>query len=222
MTHPALLVAHRTPRSAAACAALAEAGARLFELDVQVGRTGELVVSHYVPLLGLFERDNWRIRPRAAAARDARVTDAALAVPIGCRVLLDLKGHTSQARMQLTETLRAAQLDPQRFVACGSDLEQLAALREDGLPTWRSVGDERDVAATLAGGASGAEAVTVRHTLLTAERTGKLRDLGVAVVAWTVNDPRRAAQLRQWGLDGVTSDRGEVFRAWTSARGSAE
>ena len=221
MTRPALLVAHRTPRSPAACAVLAESGARLFELDVQVGRT-ELIVSHYVPLFGVFERDNWRIRPRAAAARDARVTDAALAVPIGCRVLLDLKARTPQDRMRLTETLLAARLDPHRFVACGSDLEQLATLREEGLPTWRSVGGERDLAATLAGGVSGAEAVTVRHTLLTAARASELRNLGVAVVAWTVNDPRRAAQLRTWGLDGVTSDRGEVFRAWMSVRGSPE
>src|SRR4051812_21871545 len=50
-----LLIAHRTPRTAAACDDLAAAGAQLFECDVQL-RGDTVVVSHFLPFLG---RPGW-------------------------------------------------------------------------------------------------------------------------------------------------------------------
>ena len=55
-------------------------------------------------------------------------------------------------------------------------------------------------------------AVTVRHPYLTPETIERLRRDG-KVMAWTVNDPRRALELAAAGVDGITSDLPQVFRA---------
>ncbi|MFC3625439.1 glycerophosphodiester phosphodiesterase [Vogesella amnigena] len=44
------------------------------------------------------------------------------------------------------------------------------------------------------------------HQLLTAERVAVVRAAGYRVLAYTVNDPARAAELRQWGVDGIFTD----------------
>lgn len=43
--------------------------------------------------------------------------------------------------------------------------------------------------------------------------------LGVAVIAWTVNDPRDMARLIDMGVDGIISDRPDVLRNVAAARG---
>ncbi|MFC3530938.1 glycerophosphodiester phosphodiesterase [Vogesella facilis] len=50
------------------------------------------------------------------------------------------------------------------------------------------------------------------HLLLTAERVAAVRAAGYRVLAYTVNDPARAAELRQWGVDGIFTDALDVIR----------
>ena len=54
--------------------------------------------------------------------------------------------------------------------------------------------------------ALGCVAVDVKHTLLKRAVIDKAHDAGLAVLAWTVNDPRRARELVEWGVDTVITD----------------
>ncbi len=49
--------------------------------------------------------------------------------------------------------------------------------------------------------------VSCRHTLLSAPLVRRLRDRGLLVVAWTVDDTERARELVDWGVHGVTTHR---------------
>jgi glycerophosphoryl diester phosphodiesterase len=208
-----LLVAHRSPRSAAACLALAEAGATVFEIDVQVWR-GCLVVSHYLPLLGTgFRRDRWRVVRGWSPRHEPPLADVADLVPPDRVVLLDLKEEDRGRRAELIAEIVATLPTSGRYLACTSILEDLDALRDKGFRTWRTIGDQRQLAAVLAAGAIDDDAVTVNHQLLSRDVVDRLHFLTGTVVAWTVNDVRRARWLRDVGVDGVTTDSVEVMRA---------
>lgn len=42
---------------------------------------------------------------------------------------------------------------------------------------------------------------------MTRELVREIKDLGYWVFCWTVNDPKRAAELLRWGVDGMCTDR---------------
>ena len=51
---------------------------------------------------------------------------------------------------------------------------------------------------------------------------GKLkeaRDLGLAVIVWTVNEPARIGKMLDWGVDGIISDRPDLVRRIMAERG---
>ena len=60
--------------------------------------------------------------------------------------------------------------------------------------------------------ALGCVAVDVKHTLLKPAIVDKAHDAGLAVLAWTVNDPRRARELAHWGVDTVITDAVDAIR----------
>lgn len=210
-----ILVAHRTPPTRAACAQLAEAGASVFEADVQVDRAGSVVVSHYLAFGagGRVQRDNWRLRWHTAGARDLRLAELVELLPDGCQVLLDLKERAAERRARLVGALADLPADRARFVVCGHPAEDVATLRAAGFRTWRSVGNPRQLAAVLGGGPVPDEAVTVRHTLITRAVLDRLHERVPQVVAWTVNSTRRADRLRRLGVAGVTTDSIAVLRS---------
>lgn len=55
--------------------------------------------------------------------------------------------------------------------------------------------------------------VSCRHTLLTRELVRELHARGLAVVAWTIDDPNRAQELLSWGVDGITTECVSEIRA---------
>jgi glycerophosphoryl diester phosphodiesterase len=203
-----ILVAHRTPPARAACERLAEAGATVFEADVQVGRDGAVVVTHFLPWLaaGRLERDNWRLRWHTGRAGDPLLADVAALVPAHCDVLLDLKERAPERRAQLVAALLRTPPDASRFIVCGHPVADVDALRAGGFRTWRSVGNPRHLAAVLAESRLPDEAVTVRHALLRPGVLHRLHERVPQVVAWTVNSAARARTLREWGVDGITTD----------------
>lgn len=210
-----ILVAHRTPATRAGCEQLAAAGASVFEADVQMDDRGTVVVTHYLPLGvgGKFERDNWRIRWHSGRASDPRLADVLDIVPADCLVLLDLKERQPGRRARLVAALADSLPDRSRFRVCGHPDEDVAALRAAGFRTWRSVGNGRQLAAVLAGGRLPDDAVSVRHSLLSADVLVRLHAQVPLVVAWTVNSVGRAGQLRTLGVDGVTTDSTAVLRS---------
>jgi hypothetical protein len=197
-----LAVAHRTPGSAAACRELVRLGVTVFEVDVQVVR-GEVVVSHFLPLLPGLHRDGWQIR-RGRRAEPLAAVVARL--PADTRILVDLKTETPAA----ARAVAAALTLPDRWLVSCKRWPLLAAFEEVGVPTWRSVATRRALAAALRTPAD-TRPVTVRHTYLDRRTADRLRAVTPEVIAWTVNDLRRAAELADLGVTGLTSDEARVY-----------
>lgn len=65
--------------------------------------------------------------------------------------------------------------------------------------------------------------VSCRESLLDRAVVERAHALGLAVVAWTVDSPVRAAELASWGVDGITTHRVKELRALFGSvpRGSA-
>lgn len=210
-----LLVAHRTPPTAAGCAELAAAGAGAFEVDVQLA--GESVVaSHYLPFLrlrGWLEHDSWQFRWRSGPPRDAALREVVSIVPPGCLILLDPKETGAGRRSRLTEELARTLPDRGRFRVSTDHLDDLERHRAAGFRTWRTIKSSRDLEHVLRSGRLPDDGVSVRHTLLNQASVGLLHKVADTVVAWTVIDVERARQLRRLGVDAITTDRIEVMSA---------
>lgn len=54
---------------------------------------------------------------------------------------------------------------------------------------------------------------------LTAERLARAKELGLAVIPWTVNTPENIERLIAWGVDGVITDYPDRARAVLAAKG---
>jgi hypothetical protein len=213
-------IAHRCPPTASRCTDLVSLGATVFEIDVQLV-AGELVSSHFLPLVRAFPRLRldgrqltWQVRDR----REIGLGEAAAVVPRPARILLDLKTDVGPAAHALAAAVVAADLEPGRFIACTKGWQTLPVLRAHGMPTWRTVGDAAALRAVLAGGPLPDEAVTVHHELLDPSVVEALHRSGTRVMTWTVNDLPRARRLIEFGVDGITSDNPEVLRAVAAAR----
>jgi glycerophosphoryl diester phosphodiesterase len=57
------------------------------------------------------------------------------------------------------------------------------------------------------------------HGDLDAAKVKEAQRLGLTVLAWTVNDPARIAQVMDMGVDGIVSDRPDLVRAEMQRRG---
>jgi glycerophosphoryl diester phosphodiesterase len=209
-----LLVAHRTPPTQSGCVQLAEAGATVFEVDVQL--SGEhVVVSHFLPVLrvrGWLENDNWKVRwSGPGAARHPALHEVTARVPADCEILLDPKEQADGRRAELTSRLIAEVADRSRYYVSTRHEGDLARFRRAGFRTWRTVGNPRELGAVLGAGSRADSGVSVRHTLLSDSTVARLHDVVPTVVAWTVNNVHRARQLREMGVDGLTTDRREVM-----------
>jgi glycerophosphoryl diester phosphodiesterase len=59
------------------------------------------------------------------------------------------------------------------------------------------------------------------HGDLDAAQVKEAQSLGLTVLAWTVNDPARIAQVMDLGVDGIVTDRPDLLRAEMQRRGMA-
>lgn len=59
----------------------------------------------------------------------------------------------------------------------------------------------------------GATAIHPEDSGLTAEITRRLKDAGLQINVWTVNDPSRAREFASWGVDGIFTDIADEMRA---------
>lgn len=53
--------------------------------------------------------------------------------------------------------------------------------------------------------------IHLNHQLLDEQRTAELKQAGLRILVYTVNDPERAHQLLQWGVDAICTDRIDVI-----------
>jgi glycerophosphoryl diester phosphodiesterase len=219
-----LLVAHRTPTTVEGCAELAEAGASIFECDVQL-RGDTVMVSHYLPFLNLtgwFQHDNAHFRWRYGPPFDPTLADVLARIPADCGILLDPK-EKDPARCQALVDALVAELGTgpnglDRFRASTGDLDDLERYRAAGFATWRTLKSPAEIDAAVAEGPMPHQGVSVRQTALDADSIDRLHGVVDTIVAWTVNDPERARQLADSGVDGITTDRRDVMQTVANGR----
>jgi glycerophosphoryl diester phosphodiesterase len=212
------MIAHRTPADRPSCEALVSSGANVFEVDVMLAAGDEIVLSHDIPFFTTvpwFRHDGVRRFTVARHPAGPPLEAVAELLPPQVKILLDLKCDRGTEAFRLVRKLLTLDLDPSRCFVSSKNWRSMEEMEREGFRTWRSVAHSWALRGLLENDATPGYAVTVRHSLLTGGEGGtieKLHRLG-RVMAWTVNDPRRAIDLVAAGVDGVTSDLPEVFTA---------
>ncbi len=69
--------------------------------------------------------------------------------------------------------------------------------------------------------AAGGEVYSPSYWFLDEREVRRVREAGLRVVPWTVNDPAHMARLLDWGVDGLTTDYPDRLAALLDARGIA-
>ncbi|MER3421510.1 MAG: hypothetical protein C4290_13740 [Chloroflexota bacterium] len=210
-----LLVAHRGGNGRRALRRALAAGVDWLEADVwwQAGR----VVARHDPTL-------WRLpltysRYRIGLAPIPALTLEHLLDAVAgrnVRLLLDLKGEAPELPRAIVAVLARRDAFAQAAL-CGQEWGPLDSARalDPRVQVFFSLGQERHISAYLARLADGSapRAASVNHHLLTPPQVAALKERGVTLIAWTVNDPARARALLAWGVDGITSDSLRLLRS---------
>ena len=215
----------------AAFHAAAEAGVQWIETDVDLAEDGTPVIMHdstldrTTNLGGPLSARGWEELRNADAGSWFSPEHAGTPLPTlsdvvdlinerGLNLNLELKPHETGAEgtLNLVDTVIAelGRLHPERSLIISSfspltlyHFHQRAPQHQIGMlwrgatipPDWRSVLEM--VGATYA---------HIEDQSATPEVLAELRDAGYGINVWTVNDPRRAADLFNWGCTGVFSD----------------
>ena len=127
-------------------------------------------------------------------------------------MLLDPKETRPDRRRSLREQLSEQLPERGRFVVSTDNAEDLRGYRNAGFGTWRTVGDQRQLAGILTGASDVHQGLSIQQGLVTTATAGQLLDVTPLLVAWTVDTLDRAAQLARLGVAGVTSNNPEVLR----------
>jgi glycerophosphoryl diester phosphodiesterase len=67
--------------------------------------------------------------------------------------------------------------------------------------------------------AAGGKVWSAFHGDLSAALVTEAHDLGLTVLAWTVNEPADISRVLDWGVDGIVSDRPDRVRDEMARRG---
>jgi glycerophosphoryl diester phosphodiesterase len=238
-------VAHRgagklAPENTLAAFRLGQAhGFRMFECDVKLSADGQLYLLHDDELdrttsgqgpaqamnwadLQRLDAGGWHSAPYTGEPLLSLNTLAAWLHANGLMVNLEIKpcpGREAETGKAVAEAV--ARLWPQGSVAPvlssfktealaaaqAASPDQTRALLFDGpSPTWL------DDAAQL-----GCAAVVPHHAMLNADVMGQAHAQGLKVLTYTVNDADRAHALLASGLDGLITDRVDLFEAQARA-----
>lgn len=205
--HRPAVIAHGAGNTPRTVRDAIEAGADFVEVDLWVHR-GRFEARHErrLPFSLPVLFDNWYVKftPR----RRFGLTDLLREVAGRCGLFLDLKNGGEDAALLVRRALDAARV-PSRLVASSQSWETLRDLRrvcpevavffsvdvEAKLELFRSVSDHDQ----------SADGVSCRHTLLSPGLIADFHARELQVVAWTVDEPARAAELAAWGVDGIAT-----------------
>jgi glycerophosphoryl diester phosphodiesterase len=215
VAHRGASAAAREHTFAAYDLALAQ-GADMLELDLRASADGEPIVLHD-PTLARTTGDPRRVA-QVASAELARLPAAgrppSFAAVLGrygrrTRYLVELKDPTPALERRAVAMLRAAALCD-RAVVQSFDLASLRRIRrlEPALPVAPLIATPPlSPEAFVAGlAAAGVAAIGVRQDGLDADLVAAAHRRGLAVRAWTVNEPLAAERLLRLGVDGLITD----------------
>jgi glycerophosphoryl diester phosphodiesterase len=189
-----------------------ERGADFVEVDLWVHH-GQFESRHeraLYPLPILFEK--WYLKRRSPAF------DLALALDqLAGRawLFLDLKNGGEAVVPLVAEALRRFPAMP--IAASGSDWGMLRAL-SDRVPNVdvfysMAVIERLDLFYSVVGRDARPIGVSCRAELLTRDVVDELHEMGIRVIAWTVDQVDRARRLANWGVDAITTHRPAEVRA---------
>jgi glycerophosphoryl diester phosphodiesterase len=217
---PPLRIGHRgaaglgPENTLASIDAAVKVGADAVEIDVLPRRDGALVLAHAVE-----------------AAETAATLDEALELlaPMRVGVQVDVKYAGYEAAV--VEALRRHRLLERSFVSSSSLPSLLAfAAAEPTLPRSLTYPEDRHGLTNVAAlqpfvsgglavlrtalpyrlpawlGRSRAAAATLHHSVVSERTVERCHALGIAVLAWTVNEPELVKSLVVAGIDGIISD----------------
>ncbi|MSO54010.1 MAG: glycerophosphoryl diester phosphodiesterase [Rhodospirillales bacterium] len=207
-------------------------GVTWIEIDARLARDGEVVVFHDsdltriagraarisdIPLADLTSVDAGRHFGAAFAGETiptlAALLDLATSLGLGVNVELktDLGREAELARNALTVIAAAAR--PGSILVSSFDAVGLAAAAhvEPALPRGLIIDRAEDAPCLVA--TLGCVSIHLNQRWLDAETVRWLKDSGLQVAAFTVNDPARARVLWDWGVDAVFSDVPDVLLA---------
>jgi glycerophosphoryl diester phosphodiesterase len=205
------LVAHRAGNRLERLRASEAAGLGAVEADVNLFR-GRLEVRHLktvgpLPLLW----DRWEL---ASPWRPRLLLEELLATAApATELMLDLKGSDRRLAERVVDTL-TPYLGSRRLTIsahCWPLLEPFAELPVRRLHSVRTHRQLRTLIRQTAG--MRIDGVSIHERLLDFHAVAELRRVAGLVLAWTVNDAARAAELVRLGIDGLISDRPEEISA---------
>ena len=205
-----------------------ELGCDMLEFDVLAKSDGTLVVAH----------DSRRLRDPDVVRLDEALAYCAERLP-GIGLQVDLKRRGSE--QAVVDALRRHRVLERSWVS-GFDpdsLRRVAALepelpRSFTLPRDRFGVSKRGPLAPLVRGAlrtigaslprriaavlerARATALTLHHSVASAEAIERAHELGAPVYVWTVDDPAVAERLVRWGADGIITNDPRVFTGLTT------
>jgi glycerophosphoryl diester phosphodiesterase len=193
-------IAHNSGDTLATTRSALAHGADVIEIDVDM-LNGRLISTHDTPLPriggGFFRGPTLEQAWQASAEADV--------------VQLDLKRSTPAFLALLFAFLDQHQDDNDRMVIVSTrDVPTLYRLRLHAPQVYRflSIGSQAQLErlendADLIALTDG---VTIRQNLVNEQSMGRLREMNVVVIAWTVNDLVRANELVRFGVDGIVTD----------------
>ena len=234
-----MLVAHRgagtlAPENTLAALRVGHAhGYRMAEFDVKLSADGVAFLLHDATLdrttngrgradaltwreLSQLDAGSWHSPVYAGESLPTLAAVARWSRANGLAVNIETKPSAGRER----ETGAAVALDVQALWAGADAMPLLSSFSEEALAAARDavpglpralLGDQipddwRDRVARL-----GCIAVDLDHKLLTRERVGGFHAAGLRVATWTVNEPARAVELLDWGVDTVITDAIDVI-----------
>ena len=197
-------------------------GVDMVETDVRRSRDGFLVLAHDEAIQGdgremvVAEHDLEELRSLdlGHGERVATLEEALALVRGRCGMMADLKEEGFEA--QLVASIQSSGLPREQVVVPGGTDDSRALLHrlDSSLPISLSLDrewEDRITPAFIA--AIDTDAVTWQHPLITPERVTLLHERGLFVYTWTVDDLGTMRRVIAAGVDGVITNRPELFAA---------
>lgn len=214
-------------------------GADAVEIDVHLSKDGHVVVIHddntrktagvrrkvaaqTLAELQQLDAGSW-VSPKFAGERIPALAEAFATIPRGKRMFVEIKCG-SECIPSFTKDVRDSGLEPDQIVPIGFSLDTMTLLKRalPDLEVCWIVEFQR----TLGGWSPSVEALTeqVRKAGLDgldvsgrgpvdADFTRQMRKAGQRLYIWTVDDPARARELMDAGVNGITTNKPGWLRA---------
>lgn len=212
------------------------------ELDVHLTKDGKLIVSHdadtgrctggkqkliikdsTVEELRKLDVGSWK-DPKFAGEKLPMLDEVLASIPAGKRLFIEVK-IGPEAIPELVRCLERAKKSPEQTVVIAFNIESAKAAKK-ALPQikvywlanqkqdkqtkeWKP-SFESLVAKTKAAGVDGLD--FGNNPTFTEANVKAVHAAGLEMYVWTVDDPERAKQLAQWGVQGITTNRAAWLR----------